>query len=258
MLDDVQLVERYPAINPCVRAPDLATGEPHDCAGGGRHFLETDGGWVDPVSAAQDLVDACRTRAVDVRFRTRLAGVELAGGKLAGVTLDDGTKLAAPLVINAAGPWCREVYAEAGIEPGWDLAPIRIQMLHRDRPPEIEGMVPVTVDMEGGIYFRTQNRGQQLIVGSVLEEDEREVIEDPDRLPDTVDDEFQMLKMHTLHHRLPALPYRGHGFKLAPAIGAMVARAITGESDEFDTEVPIDFLGIDREPIRLEAKTVLA
>ena len=294
VLDDVQLVERYPPINPCVRAPDLATGEPHDCAGGGRHFLETDGGWVDPVSAAQDLVDACRTRAVDVRFRTRLAGVELAGGKLAGVTLDDGTKLAAPLVINAAGPWCRDVYAEAGIEPGWDLAPIRIQMLHRDRPPEIEGMVPVTVDMEGGIYFRTQNRGQQLIVGSVLEEDEREVIEDPDRLPDTVDDEFQMLKMHTLHHRLPALPYRGrimgycglytvnrddvhpilgptridgfwvangfsgHGFKLAPAIGAMVARAITGESDEFDTEVPIDFLGIDREPIRLEAKTVLA
>ena len=294
VLDDVQLVERYPAINPCVRAPDLAMGEPHACAGGGRHFLETDGGWVDPVSAAQDLVDACRTRAVDVRFRTRLAGVDLAGGKLAGVMLDDGTRLAAPLVINAAGPWCRDLYAEAGIEPGWDLAPIRIQMLHRDRPPEIEGMVPVTVDMEGGIYFRTQNRGQQLIVGSVLEEDEREVIEDPDRLPDTVDDEFQMLKMHTLHHRLPALPYRGrimgycglytvnrddvhpilgptriegfwvangfsgHGFKLAPAIGAMVARAITGESDEFDTEVPIDFLGIDREPIRLDAKTVLA
>ena len=28
--------------------------------------------------------------------------------------------------------------------------------------------------------------------------------------------------------------------------------------EEFDTEVPIDFLGIDREPIRLEAKTVLA
>ena len=294
MLDDAELTERYPAINPCVRAPDLETGEAHDCTGGGRHFLETDGGWVDPVSAAQDLVEACRSRGVEIRFRARLAGVEQSAGKVTGVTLDDGTTIATPLMINAAGPWCRDLYREAGVDLGWDLAPTRIQMLHRERPPEIEGAVPVTVDMEGGIYFRTQNRGQQLIVGSVLEEDEREVVDDPDQLPETVDDDFQMLKMHTLHHRLPALPYRGrimgycglytvnrddvhpvlgptaiegfwvangfsgHGFKLAPAIGAMVAQAITGERDDFDTEVPIDFLGVGRDPIALDAKTVLA
>ncbi len=294
VLDDAELGERFPAISPCVRGPDLATGEPHDCRGGGRHFLELDGGWVDPVSAAQDLVDACRGRGVDIRFRARLAGVHVSAGRLTGVQLADGTALAAPMLVNAAGPWCRDLYAEAGVDVEWDLAPIRIQVLHRDRPPEIEGAVPVTVDMEGGIYFRTQNRGQQLIVGSVLEEDEREEVADPDGLPETVDDDFQILKMHTLHHRLPALPYRGrimgycglytvnrddvhpilgptqvdgfwvangfsgHGFKLAPAIGAMVARAMTGEHDEFDTDVPIDFLGLDREPIVLDAKTVLA
>ena len=205
-----------------------------------------------------------------------------------------GKVLATALLINAAGPWCKDLYAEAGVAIDWDLAPTRIQVLHRDRPPEIEGAVPVTVDMEGGIYFRTQNQGQQLILGSVLEEDEREVVDDPDLLPETVDNDFQMLKMHTLHHRLPALPYRGrimgycglytvnrddvhpilgptgiegfwvangfsgHGFKLAPAIGAMVARAITGESDEFDTDVPIDFLRVDREPIALDERSVLA
>ena len=294
VLDDAELNERYPAINPCVHAPDLTTGEAHDCAGGGRHFLETDGGWVDPVSAAQDLVDACRRRGVEVRFRARLAGIDVNAAKVAGVTLDDGTALATPLLVNAAGPWCREFYAEAGVDLDWDLVPTRIQVLHRERPPEIEGALPVTVDMEGGVYFRTQNRGQQLIIGSVLEEDEREVVDDPDRVPETVDNDFQMLKMHTLHHRLPALPYRGrimgycgmytvnrddvhpilgpteidgfwvangfsgHGFKLGPAIGAMVARAITGERDDFDTEVPIDFLRIDRDPISLDARSVLA
>lgn len=294
VLDDAELRERFPAINSCIRAPDLTTGESHDCAGGGRHFLETDGGWVDPVSAAQDLVDACRGRGVEVRFRTPIADVDINAGKVAGAVLGDGTKVATPLLLNAAGPWCRELYAEAGIELAWDLAPTRIQVLHRDRPPEIEGDVPVTVDMEGGIYFRTQNRGQQLIVGSVLEEDEREVVDDPDRYVETVDNDFQMLRMHTLHHRLPALPYRGrimgycglytvnrddvhpvlgptalegfwvangfsgHGFKLAPAIGSMVAQAITAERADFDTDVPLSFLGVDRTPIDLGAKNVLA
>ena len=294
VLDDAQLAEQFPAINPCILGPDFETGESHACTAGGRHFLELDGGWVDPVSAAQDLVDACRRHGVDVRFRTLLEGVDVVGRKVTAVRTADGTAHHTPLLINAAGPWCRNLYAEAGVSLAWDLAPIRIQVLHRDRPPEIEGEVPVTVDMEGGIYFRTQNRGQQLLVGSVLEADEREEIDDPDRLPDTVDDDFQMLKMHALHHRLPALPYRGrimgycglytvnrddvhpvlgptrldgfwvangfsgHGFKLAPAIGSMVAQAITGVRAEFDTDVPLDFLGIDRDPIVLDAKSVLA
>jgi glycine/D-amino acid oxidase-like deaminating enzyme len=294
VLDDAQLRERYPAINPCTHSPDFETGEPHTCSGGGRHFLELNGGWVDPVSAAQDLVDACRRQGVDIRFRARLKDVDVTGGKVTGVSVADGTTYQTPLLVNAAGPWCRELYAEAGVRLDWDLAPIRIQMLHRDRPPEIEGAVPVTVEMEGGVYFRTQNRGQQLLVGSVLEADEREELDDPDALPETVDDEFQMLKMHALHHRLPALPYRGrimgycglytvnrddvhpilgptrvdgfwvangfsgHGFKLAPAIGSMVAQAITGLPAEFDTDLPLDFLGIDRDPIVLDAKSVLA
>jgi glycine/D-amino acid oxidase-like deaminating enzyme len=294
VLDDQELAERFPSINPCIHGPDFETGEPHACTGGGRHFLELHGGWVDPVSAAQDLVEACRRQGVDIRFRAPLAGVDTAAGRVSGVRLDDGTRYATPLVVNAAGPWCRDLYAAAGVNIAWDLAPVRIQVLHRDRPPELEGAVPVTVDMEGGVYFRTQNRGLQLLVGSVLEADEREEIGDPDQLPETVDDAFQMFKMHALHHRLPTLPYRGrimgycglytvnrddvhpilgptriegfwvangfsgHGFKLAPAIGAMVASAITGERDEFDTGIPMDFLGVGRQPIALESRSVLA
>ena len=52
--------------------------------------------------------------------------------------------------------------------------------------------------------------------------------------------------------------FSGHGFKLAPAIGSMVAKSITGEVRDFDTDIPQSFFAIDRRPIELSSKSVLA
>lgn len=294
VLDPQQLRERFPAINPCALAPDLDSGAAHDCRDAGVAFFEVDGGYMDPVSAAQDLVEACQRDGVDVRFRSAVDGVSIEGGRVSAVTLATGERLATPLLLNTAGPWCRDLYAAAGLALHWDIQPVRIQILHRDRPAALPGHIPVTVDMPGGIYFRTQNRGQQLIVGSVREQDEQEVVEDPDAFLRVPDAGFEQQKLHLLHHRLPALPYRGaisgycglysmnrddvhpvlgptalpgfwvangfsgHGFKLAPAIGSMLAQAITGERSDFDTDVPLSFLAFDRVPVRLRSKSVLA
>jgi sarcosine oxidase subunit beta len=294
VLDDDDLRERFPAISTCMIAPDTETGESHDCRGGGRHLLELDGGYMDPTGAMQDLVDACRARGVTVSFRSEVSRIRKQGGRITGIELRNGELIATPLLVNAAGPWCLRLYEAAGLDVHWDLKPTRIQVLYRDRPPELRGDIPVTVDMEGGIYFRTQNRGQQLIVSSVLEEDEREVVANPDEFDRDADDDFRHMKLHVLHHRLPDLPQRGkvlgysglytvnrddvhpivgpteidglwlangfsgHGFKLAPAIGSMVANAVTGDSLDTDTSTPISFFSIDREPIELESKSVLA
>ena len=70
--------------------------------------------------------------------------------------------------------------------------------------------------------------------------------------------------MHPIVGRTPvegfyvANGFSGHGFKLAPAIGSLLAQAITGESSTFDTSVSADFLAFDRSPIALASKTVLA
>jgi hypothetical protein len=38
----------------------------------------------------------------------------------------------------------------------------------------------------------------------------------------------------------------------------MIAQAITGVTRPFDTDVPLSFFGVDREPLGVQAKNVLA
>jgi sarcosine oxidase subunit beta len=294
LLDDKALQERFPALSSCRLAADLETGEEHACRGGGEHLLELEGGYIDPMAAAEDLVEACRLKGVEVRFNAEVEDVQSRGGSVTAVKLVSTESIECSRVINAMGPWCNTLSTRLGLSFPWDLVPTRIQILYIDRPQDLLGDIPVTVDMANGIYFRLQNRGQQLVVGSVLEQDEQEVVSNPDEFNRFADDDFQLRKLHALHHRLPSLPYRGkragycglytmnredvhpiigetalsgyfvvngfsgHGFKLAPAVGAMVAKMLTGNSADFDTDVAPEFFALDREPIDPDSKSVLA
>jgi glycine/D-amino acid oxidase-like deaminating enzyme len=158
----------------------------------------------------------------------------------------------------------------------------------------VPGPIPVTCDPIGGIYFRTQNRGQQIVVGSILEEDEKEFVADPDSFSTYAEDDFIRAKLYALEHRLRGLtdlgrprgysglytinrqdfhpivgptPVQGflvangcsgHGFKLAPAIGSLIAQMLAGKAESFDTSVDPSFLAFDRTPMELPALGVLA
>jgi len=294
VLDDSDLNRLFPAFSSCTLPADLVSGEEHNCHGGSSHLLELQGGYIDPVAAAEDLAQACRGKGVELRFNAAVSKITTEGDHVSGVKLADGTSISAAQVVNASGPWCNQLFRSVGLELPWTLVPTRIQILYIDRPAELVGDIPVSVDMANGIYFRTQNRGQQLVVGSTLEEDERELVENPDEFNRFADDSFTHAKLHALHHRFPALPYRGaitgycglytmnredvhpivgvtgptgliaangfsgHGFKLAPAVGSLVAQLLTGKTTDFDTPVSIDFFAIDRVPIDLGSKSVLA
>lgn len=52
--------------------------------------------------------------------------------------------------------------------------------------------------------------------------------------------------------------FSGHGFKESQMFGSMIARYLTGETAAFDTEVAMAFYSIDRAPLRLADKNVLA
>jgi len=294
VLDDADLARMFPAFSSCTQLVDTVGGEEHECQGGGEHLLELEGGYIDPVAAAEDLLEACRREGVEVRFNSAVAEVTTTGGRATGVKLNDGSMVSSAQVVNASGPWCNAIFNSLGLDLPWTLTPTRIQILYLDRPAELAGEIPVTVDLNNGIYFRLQNRGQQLVVGSTLEADELEIVSDPDEFNRFADDSFTHAKLHALHHRLPALPYRGsirgycglytmnredvhpiigetaipgfivangfsgHGFKLAPAVGSLVAQLLTGTTTDFDTAVAIDFFAVDRAPIDPDSKSVLA
>ena len=294
ILDDEDLRMRFPALSGCTTAPDLVGGEAHECQGGGRHLFEIDGGHTDPVAAAEDLLEASRSLGVEVRLATRVSEIRMTGDVIRGVRTAAGLNIDAPVVINANGPWVDQTLAPFEFSWPWTLVAVRAQVLYLDKPAAVPGQIPVCVDMAGGIYFRQQNRGAQLVVGSVREEDEREVVEDPDALERFPDEAFTQANLHALHHRIPELPYRGkvrgycgmytinledvhpivgrtpaegllvangfsgHGFKIAPAVGSLLAQMVTGERCEFDTDVAPEFLAPDRVPLLVDEKSVLA
>ena len=158
--------------------------------------------------------------------------------------------------------------------------------------PRCRVRCPWSATGSSGIYFRPESAGQQILVGSLLEEDEQEVV-DPDSYSAIADRSFVDLKIHLLHHRIPSLPHRGsvsgmaalytinrqdvhpiigptaiegfavangfsgHGFKESQMVGSMMAQWLTGERADWDTDVPMSFFSVDREPIDVDEKTVL-
>lgn len=285
--------ELFPCLSTCGVPFDLTGEIEHVCAPGQAFLYESLGGYAEPVGANQDLIDATRTLGGSVEFNSRVAGVLKENGRVTGVRLGDDTEISAGLVVNAAGPWCNQLNAMAGAELHWTLTPTRIQTVYRSWPSDL-GPIPVGADASTGIYFRPETGGQQLLIGSVLAEDEEEVVEDPDDYKRVPDASFSEMKLAAFHHRVPDLEakggvsgiaglytinredvhpvvgpsgvdglwvangFSGHGFKLAPSIGSMVAQAVTGTSMDFDTDVPMSFLSVDREPIDVAVKNVLA
>lgn len=294
VLDDEALQARFPAINPCFDAPDVDAETEHVCRAGGTHLFELDAGFMDPVDVLHDLIRAVRARGVEVRFGTEVVGIQTLGGRLSGVRLGDDSVLACSRVVSASGPWCEKLFQQVGLECSWKLDPTRIQMVHIDRPASVQGDLPVVCDQAGGIYFRPQNRGQQIIVGSVRELDELESVNNPDDFATYADDDYVQMKLFYLEHRLRGLAdvrrprgysglytinradyhpvvgptpidgfyvangCSGHSFKLAPALGSLVAQMLAGKADHFDTDVDPGYLAFDRAPIRLESHNVLA
>ena len=288
-----QLSDWFPSVSTCGVPFDMSGETEHVCVPGEAFLYENDGGYADPVGANQDLIEATANLGGSVEFNSRVVGVLRENGRVTGVRLADGGEISAGLVINAAGPWCNQLNAMAGVDLRWTLAPTRIQTVLRSWPSDL-GRLPVAADMSTGIYFRPELGSQQILIGSVLAEDEEEVVEDPDDFKRVPDPGFTEMKLAAFHHRVPALEARGnvsgvaglytinredvhpvvgpsgvdglwvangfsgHGFKLAPAVGSMVAQAVTGTEMDFDTDVPISFFSADREPIVLPVKHVLA
>jgi len=215
--------------------------------------FERRAGYADPHATTEALIRAAVERGATLRLHTEVAGIDpdAAGG--GALVTDDGERITCEGIVLAAGPWTRPLARDVGVD-----LPLTVERhavaTFRWGPAE---PVPGFGDVPGGFYLRPE--GDDLfLLGSLTPAPEV----DPDDFRTTITpDEVEHLA-RLLVARVPALETAevqggwaslydvspdwqpvigeiaprifvdagtsGHGFKLAPALGAHVADLVTG------------------------------
>lgn len=157
-----------------------------------------DAGYIsDPQLAAQNLAAAATRFGAEFRFRRTVVAVRSIGGRVVGVTLDDGTVVACPTVVNAAGPWSGRVNELAGVGADFTIGvrPMRQEVGYLRAPAGYnpEGAAGVTVaDLDLGVYLRGEVAGGLLVGGTEPECDPLQWLDDPDAAnPNPTPDVFE-------------------------------------------------------------------
>lgn len=187
--DSAELTRRLPGLDPGVfwppkRLDDEAFWEPAAETLGA--FFTPDAGFVDdPQLAAMNLASAAQSHGAQMSFGRRVHAVLRSGERVEGVELDDGSRLHAPVVVNAAGPWSAQLNALAGVGADWSVSTRGMrQEVHHVAAPEGYGTVdelgPVIADLDLGTYLRATPGGGLLVGGTEPECDGFDWVDDPD------------------------------------------------------------------------------
>ncbi|SHN75070.1 Glycine/D-amino acid oxidase [Cryptosporangium aurantiacum] len=218
---------------------------------------EPRGGYGDAYRTAQAFAAAARAAGVRIRQATPVHDVLVDAGRVTGVRLADGETISAGTVVVAAGPWSVPLLAAHGVE-----LPI---VVHREAivvidPGQPLGDVPVFSDLVSLQYVRAEGVGGVLFGNSDLATLEPA---DPDAYLDRATEDFLDGCAQKLSHRFPgwgdatvtstyagcydvtpdfnpvisatpidglivAAGFSGHGFKISPSVGELVADLVTG------------------------------
>lgn len=233
---------------------------------------EPESGYADPNLTIAGYVKAAKDLGVKFHLETEVTGLRFAAGTIQSVETNRGD-FQAPQVVNCAGPWGARVARMADVQVPIDSC--RVQVALFQRPATHQGEHPVVADFTHASYWRPETGGLTLV--GLIDPAEREDVVDPDRYNERVDMSFVADIGDRLVRRFPAMQesrsangyaalyaitpdwhpvideapegsgfficagFSGHGFKLGPAVGVIVADMLTGETTE----------GLERELFRL-------
>ncbi len=223
---------------------------------------EPDAGHADPVATTYAYADRARDFGAEIHTQTAVIGLVTAGGRIAGVETSSGM-IETSTAVAVVGPWCHQLGATVG--ESLPVTPIRVQMVHMRRPPPLESLNTNIIDYTTGAYFRTYADHDTVIGGEALED--LTEIANPDafglnadhntitrfwdraklRFPDfdsaicrggygslydmTPDGNPILDRSQTVEGLYWAVGFSGHGFKLSPVVGRMMAEFVMhGES----------------------------
>lgn len=226
---------------------------------------EPRGGYGDAHRTAQAFAHAARRGGAVIRQQSGVRDLLVSRDRVVGVRLVDGEQVHASTVVIAAGPWSLPL-----LEPHAVRLPITV---HRETivlisPGRELVAAPVLSDLVSLQYVRSE--GRELLFGN----SDLATLEpaDPDRYTNGATADFLERAVDKLAHRFPGLPdaaisstyagcydvtpdfnpiistvdvaglvvaagFSGHGFKIAPAVGQLVADLVCDAASS-DPDVP--------------------
>ena len=228
---------------------------------------EAEGGHADPYLTVSAYAAAAKREGVEIHLHCPATGIRFAGDRVAGVETPEGF-FASPVVVNCAGPWGARVAKWAGYD--LPINACRVQVAFFRRPPGYEQEHPVVADFVRATYLRSETGN--LTLAGLIDPAEADAIVDPDHYAETTDFSFTLDVGERMVQRWPAMEqatsakgyaglyavtpdwhpivdelpagsgffvcagFSGHGFKLGPAVGLMMAdRVIGATSPTFDS-----------------------
>ena len=232
---------------------------------------EPNSGYADPYLTTSGFVSAGRKLGLEARTKCPVTGLLKEGDRVVGVATANGP-VHTDIVISAVGPWTGQIATWAGLSIPLEVSR-HIVLTFRDADA-YEPTLPIVKDMATAnkMYFRPSSGGVALVGTG----DHGDHVDHADGINETVDDDYVLHQGRQMAHRMPSFanaelvaswagPYditpdwnpvlgrvpgveglvlaygfSGHGFKLAPMIGKILAQAAL--------DLPCD---VDPHPYRL-------
>jgi sarcosine oxidase subunit beta len=218
---------------------------------------EAEAGYVEAVQVVASFAEAARREGADIRLGVEVKSIITEGDRVTGVETNEGRYDCGTLVL-ATGPWAAQLAKTAR----WKL-PVqscRTQVALFRRPPDFGRRGAVYCDFVQGVYFKPTH-GDMIHAGSLAGEELQDVV-DPDHYNEAADGDWlpqvrQRLSRrypamhrgygrggfgalygitpdwHPILDRLPnlqgaycAVGFSGHGFKMSPIVGQLMAELI--------------------------------
>ncbi|MEH3066919.1 MAG: FAD-dependent oxidoreductase [Aeromicrobium erythreum] len=265
---EVDLVDpdQVAALWPMMNVDDVALGA-----------YEPRGGFADATQLALHYGQLARAHGARVRQNAPVARILTSGSRVTGVELADGEVVEADLVVVAAGWWSARLLADLGVD--FPVEAYRSELLVVDTGEPLPDL-PVVSDLVSLQYCRLEGSGQFLVGNSDHADFGRKLV-DPDHYSNLASEASLEAYAEKLLHRFPGFPdpsvthtyagvydvppdwnpvigpvgdvdglvlaagFAGHGFKISPAVGDLVADLVL-EGDSTDPDVPASDFRLSR------------